>query len=58
MGRGIGEVRTTGVSREALSKDGRSGSVQARGVPSSGSAVAPQVNCGYCGKPNHSENEC
>ena len=58
MGRGMGGVRAVGVSRGVLSRGGRSGPVQARGVPSSGSAVTPQVNCGYCGKPNHSENEC
>ncbi|XP_027155305.1 uncharacterized protein LOC113755503 [Coffea eugenioides] len=58
IGRGMGGVRTTRASRGVLSRGGRSGPVQARGVPSSGSAVTPQVNCGYCGKPNHLENEC
>ena len=39
MGRGMGGVRTAGVSRGALSRGGRSGPVQARGVPSSGPTV-------------------
>nr|XP_027109302.1 uncharacterized protein LOC113729176 [Coffea arabica] len=58
MGRGVGGPRTAGVSRGALSRGGRSGLTQARRAPSSGSAVTPQVTCGYCGKPNHSENDC
>ncbi|XP_027169271.1 uncharacterized protein LOC113768971 [Coffea eugenioides] len=58
MGRGTGGVRTAGASRGVLSREGRSGPVQARGVPSSGLAVTPRVNCGYYGKPNHSENDC
>ena len=58
MGRGMGRVRTIGASRRALSRRSRSGPIQVRGVPSSGSAVTPQVNYRYCGKPNHSENEC
>ncbi|XP_027166433.1 uncharacterized protein LOC113766437 [Coffea eugenioides] len=56
-GRGMGGIRTIG-ARVSLSKGGRSGSIQAKGVSSSGSAVTPQVTCGYCGKPNHSENDC
>ncbi|XP_027083536.1 uncharacterized protein [Coffea arabica] len=58
MGRGMGGVRTAGDSRGDLSRGGRSGPVQSRGVPSNDPAVTPQVNCGYCGKPNHSENDC
>ena len=54
----MGGVRTAGASRGALPRGGRSGPVQVRGVPSSGSAVTPQVTCGYCGKPNHSKNDC
>ncbi|XP_027109273.1 uncharacterized protein [Coffea arabica] len=54
----MGGIRTTGASRGALSRGGRSGPVQARGAPSSDSAVTPQVTCGYCGKPEHSENDC
>ncbi|XP_071900961.1 uncharacterized protein [Coffea arabica] len=56
MGRGMEGIRTTRVSRGVLSRGGRSGPVQAKGVPSSGSAVTPQVTCGYCSKPNYSEN--
>ncbi|XP_027174486.1 uncharacterized protein LOC113774121 [Coffea eugenioides] len=58
MGRGTGGVRTAGAPRGALSKGGRSGQGQAREVPSSGPAVISQISCGYCGKPNHSENDC
>ena len=58
MGRGTGGVRTAGASREALSRGSRSEPVQAKGVPSSSPVVTPQVNCGYCGKPNHLENDC
>ncbi|XP_027156478.1 uncharacterized protein LOC113757322, partial [Coffea eugenioides] len=58
MGRGEGGTRTTGASRGALSRGGRSGTTQVRGAPSVGSTVTPQVTCGYCGKSNHSENDC
>ncbi|XP_071918744.1 uncharacterized protein [Coffea arabica] len=58
MGRGMGEVRTTGASRRTLPRGGRSGPTQVRGAPSTGSTVTPQVSCGYCGKFNHSENDC
>ncbi|XP_027177936.1 uncharacterized protein LOC113777090 [Coffea eugenioides] len=58
MGRGAGETRTAGVSRGALSRGGRSGPTQAKGAPSTGSTVTPQITCGYCGKSNHSENDC
>ncbi|XP_027182086.1 uncharacterized protein LOC113780486 [Coffea eugenioides] len=58
MGRRTGGGRTVRDSRGVLSRGGRSGPVQARGVPSSSLAVTPQVNCGYCSKPNHSENDC
>ncbi|XP_027156585.1 uncharacterized protein LOC113757632 [Coffea eugenioides] len=58
MGRGAGGTRTAGVSRGALVRGGRSGPTQARGAPSTGSAVTPPVTCGYCGKFNHSENDC
>nr|XP_027109190.1 uncharacterized protein LOC113729062 [Coffea arabica] len=50
----MGGTRTAG----ALSRGGRGGPVQVRGAPSSGSAMTPQFTCGYCGKPNHSENDC
>ena len=53
----MGGVRIAEILRGALSKGGRRGSVQARGVPSSGPAVIPQVSCGYCGKRNHSKND-
>nr|XP_027086547.1 uncharacterized protein LOC113708285 [Coffea arabica] len=58
LGRGMGGIRTIGASRGALSRGDRSGPIQVSGVPSSGSAVTPQVTCRYCGKPNHSENDC
>ena len=53
----MGGVRTVRTSRGALSRGGRHGTVQARGVPSSSPVVTPQVSCGYCGKANHSEND-
>ena len=56
--REMGGIRTAGVSRGNLSRGGRSGPTQARGAPSTGSAVTPQVTCRYCEKPNHSENDC
>nr|XP_027088731.1 uncharacterized protein LOC113710083 [Coffea arabica] len=58
IGRGTGGVRTARAPRGALSRGGRSGQRQSRGIPSSGSTVIPKVSCGYCGKPNHSENDC
>ncbi|XP_027118581.2 uncharacterized protein [Coffea arabica] len=54
----MGGIRTAEASREALSRGGRSEPLQVRGVPSNDSAVTPQITCGYCGKPNYSENEC
>ncbi|XP_027156049.1 uncharacterized protein LOC113756613 [Coffea eugenioides] len=54
----MGGIRTAGVSRGALSRGDRSGLIQVKGAPSNDSAVTPQVTCGYCGKPNHSENDC
>ena len=58
MGRGTRGVRTVRAPRGALSRGGRSGQGQVRRTPSSGPVVTPQVSCGYCGKSNHSENDC
>nr|XP_027077041.1 uncharacterized protein LOC113700796 [Coffea arabica] len=54
----MGGIRTAGASRGALSRGGSSGPTQARRVPSTGSAMTPQVTCRYCEKSNHSENDC
>nr|XP_027122480.1 uncharacterized protein LOC113739458 [Coffea arabica] len=58
MGRGTRGTRIAGVSRRVLSRGGRGGPTQVRGALSTDSAVTLQVTCGYCGKPNHSENDC
>ncbi|XP_071902715.1 uncharacterized protein [Coffea arabica] len=58
MGRGAGGTRTAGASMGALARGGRNGLTQARGAPSTGSAVTPQVIRGYCGKFNNSKNDC
>ena len=43
MGRGAGGTRTAGTLRGVLARGGRSGPTQARGAPSTGSAVTPRV---------------
>nr|XP_027066234.1 uncharacterized protein LOC113692084 [Coffea arabica] len=58
MGRGMGGVRTAGARKGALSRGGRSGQDQSRGIPFSGPVVTPQVSCGYYGKSNHSNTDC
>ena len=58
MGRGTGGVRIVRACRGVLSRGGGGGPTQVRGASSTGSAVTPQVTCEYCGKPNHSENDC
>nr|XP_027124288.1 uncharacterized protein LOC113740984 [Coffea arabica] len=52
IGRGMGGIMIAGVSRGVLSRGGHSGQVQVRGAPSSGSAVTPQISCGYCEVPS------
>ncbi|XP_027124278.1 uncharacterized protein [Coffea arabica] len=52
-GRGVRGGRFTGTSREA-----QSGRGQERGVPQGGQTSAPRVSCGYCGKLNHTEDNC
>nr|XP_027068359.1 uncharacterized protein LOC113693827 [Coffea arabica] len=58
MGRGASRLMTTGARRRALSRGGRTGQGQARGIHSGGQAVTPQVSCGYCSKSIHVENDC
>ena len=56
--KGMGGVEIPSTKRGTQNREGHNGRGQLRGTPSSGSAVTPQVNCGYCGKSNHSENDC
>nr|XP_027077046.1 uncharacterized protein LOC113700806 [Coffea arabica] len=58
MERGARGVRAARAPRRVLSRGGSNGQGQARGTPPSRQAVAPQVVCSYCGKPNHMKNEC
>nr|XP_027124222.1 uncharacterized protein LOC113740908 [Coffea arabica] len=51
-------VETSSTPKRTQSRGVHNGREQPRETPSSGQAVTPQVNCGYCRKPNHTENEC
>nr|XP_027071861.1 uncharacterized protein LOC113696682 [Coffea arabica] len=56
--KGTGGVETSSTPKRTQSRRGRNGRDQPRETPPSGQAVATQVICGYCRKPNHTENEC
>nr|XP_027124207.1 uncharacterized protein LOC113740892 [Coffea arabica] len=56
--KGTGGVETSSTSKRTQSRGGHNRRGQQRETPLSGQAVAPQVICGYCRKPNHTENEC
>nr|XP_027071905.1 uncharacterized protein LOC113696725 [Coffea arabica] len=57
FGRGTGGGRMLGMSRGAPSRGGQVGRGQ-RGGLQGGSASASRGPCGYCGKPNHTEDNC
>nr|XP_027071980.1 aspartic proteinase nepenthesin-2-like [Coffea arabica] len=57
-GKGMGGVEITNMQKGTQSRVDRNGRGQSRGTPPSGQSVAPQVVCGYCGKLNHTENDC
>ncbi|XP_071905709.1 uncharacterized protein [Coffea arabica] len=44
--------------RGSAQRGGQSGRGQGRGIPLGGQTSTPRVTCGYCGKPNHTEDEC
>nr|XP_027101403.1 uncharacterized protein LOC113721940 [Coffea arabica] len=56
--KGTGGIETSGTQKKTQSRGGHNGRDQPRETPPSGQPVAPQVICGYCRKPNHTENEC
>nr|XP_027077740.1 uncharacterized protein LOC113701339 [Coffea arabica] len=57
-GKGTGGVEISNMPKGTQSRGDRNGRGQSRGTPPSGQSVAPQVVCGYCGKLNHTENDC
>ncbi|XP_071933704.1 uncharacterized protein [Coffea arabica] len=67
-GRGAGDGRFSsasrgcaprrGTQRGGAQRGGQSGRGQGRGIPQGGQTSTPRVTCGYCGKPNHTEDEC
>nr|XP_027100439.1 uncharacterized protein LOC113719428 [Coffea arabica] len=62
-GRGAGGGRFSSTSRGSAprgsaQRGGQSGRGQGRGFPQGGQISTPRVTCGYCGKPNHTKNEC
>ncbi|XP_027155600.1 uncharacterized protein LOC113755967 [Coffea eugenioides] len=57
FGRGTRGGRMPGMSRGALSRGGQVGKDQREGFQG-GSTSASQGTCGYCGKPNHTEDNC
>nr|XP_027067830.1 protein lin-28 homolog A-like [Coffea arabica] len=61
--RGAGGGRFSSTSRGSAprggaQRGGQSGRGQGRGIPQGGQTSTPRVTCGYCGKPNHTEDEC
>nr|XP_027082214.1 uncharacterized protein LOC113704514 [Coffea arabica]XP_027102366.1 uncharacterized protein LOC113723509 [Coffea arabica] len=57
-GKVTGGMEISSTPKETQSRVDRNGRDQSRGAPPSGQSVAPQVVCGYCGKFNHTENDC
>ncbi|XP_071921801.1 uncharacterized protein [Coffea arabica] len=57
-GRGAGGGRFTGISRGGTPRGGQGGREQGRGGPQGGQTSTPRVTCGYCGKSNHTEDNC
>ncbi|XP_027168564.1 uncharacterized protein LOC113768415 [Coffea eugenioides] len=56
--KGMGGVEILSTPKGTQNRGGHNGRDQSRGTPPSSQAVAPQFICGYCSKPNHTENEC
>ncbi|XP_071902691.1 uncharacterized protein [Coffea arabica] len=57
-GRGAGGGRFKGTSRGGIQRGGQSGRGQGKGAPQGGQTSASRVSCGYCGKSNHTEDNC
>ncbi|XP_071909874.1 uncharacterized protein [Coffea arabica] len=62
-GRGAGGGRFSSTSgrsapRGGAQRGGQGGRGQGRGFSQGGQTSTPRVTCGYCGKPNHTEDEC
>ncbi|XP_071914134.1 uncharacterized protein [Coffea arabica] len=47
-----------GTQRGGAQRGGQGGRGQGRGIPQGGQTSTPRVTCGYCEKPNHTEDEC
>ncbi|XP_027158242.1 uncharacterized protein LOC113759863 [Coffea eugenioides] len=56
--RGAGGERFTGISRGGTPRGPQNGRGQGRGGPQGGQTSASRASCGYCGKSNHTENNC
>ncbi|XP_027169547.1 uncharacterized protein LOC113769281 [Coffea eugenioides] len=57
-GRGAGGGRFTSTSRGGTPRGAQSGRGQGRGAPQGGQTSIPRVSYGYCGKSNHTEDNC
>ncbi|XP_027158299.1 uncharacterized protein LOC113759919 [Coffea eugenioides] len=57
-GRGIGGVRLPEMARGTSPRDGQVGRGQQRSASQGGSGPISRGPCGYCGKPNHTEDNC
>ncbi|XP_027157100.1 uncharacterized protein LOC113758443 [Coffea eugenioides] len=53
-----GNAPRGGTQRGGAQRGGPVGRGQGRGIPQGGQTSTPRVTCGYCGKPNHTEDEC
>ncbi|XP_071928104.1 uncharacterized protein [Coffea arabica] len=47
-----------GTQRGSAQRGGQGGRGQGTGIPQGGQTSTSRVTCGYCGKPNHTEDEC
>ncbi|XP_071933823.1 uncharacterized protein [Coffea arabica] len=58
FGRGTDRIKLPEMPRGAPSRGSLGGREQQRGASQEGSTLASRVSCGYCGKPNHTEENC
>nr|XP_027100973.1 uncharacterized protein LOC113720231 [Coffea arabica] len=53
-----GDAPRGGTQRGGAQRGGQGGRGQGTGIPQGGQTSTSRVTCGYCGKPNHTEDEC
>nr|XP_027122195.1 uncharacterized protein LOC113739150 [Coffea arabica] len=58
FGRGAGGGRFSGTARGTPPRGGQTGRGQQRSVSQGSSATVSRGSCSFCGKPNHTENDC